>query len=286
MKRYVLLFIILLSLLLTFSASAAELNEIIPSADLWGLSPSKLDNLSTWDFESCVIGNTKGLHVEDVEIDDYNMDGYYVFAKNMGKYHGLSKIVFLLPGKDKQSSEDLNECYHDLADSMKDIIGEPDSEKDVVTSWDREDYTVEIGKGKFSQYTGSKHTTVAIVFKEKEHPVATNTNKNQSSSNSKSKKKKSSTSDSMVKVKIGSETVEVSKSFKQTMDDYEEFFDNYIELMNNPDDLFALAEATANYTKTMEELEDMEDDLSDSELAYYLEVHSRITEKLSKASGY
>ena len=81
--------------------------------------------------------------------------------------------------------------------------------------------------------------------------------------------------------------------FKETMDSYEDFFDEYIALMDklekDPDDMGALLKASsyiAKYTDLMEKLEKIEDDeLSNADMAYYLEVTTRIYAKLAKA-GY
>lgn len=83
----------------------------------------------------------------------------------------------------------------------------------------------------------------------------------------------------------------IRPEFKEAMDSYEAFYDEYCEFMEkykeNPSDLNLLAE----YAEMMEKLEDMnkkfeawgDDDLSDAELKYYLEVNDRIAQKLIDA---
>ena len=81
---------------------------------------------------------------------------------------------------------------------------------------------------------------------------------------------------------------EVSVDFKAAMDSYEEFFDEYIAFMekyNNSDDPMSMMtdylSYMQKYTDTMQKLEDIdEDSLSDADALYYLEVQSRITQKL------
>lgn len=81
----------------------------------------------------------------------------------------------------------------------------------------------------------------------------------------------------------------VSKEFKKMMDSYEEFFDEYIEFMekyNNSDgtDLSLLtdyAKYMSKYAEMLEEFEAIEnEDMTAEETEYYLEVQTRINEKL------
>ena len=78
------------------------------------------------------------------------------------------------------------------------------------------------------------------------------------------------------------------------MDEYEAFFDSYVEFMDKyknadpTDSLTLLADYTKymqEYTETMEALEKIEDDedLSNEELVYYTEVMGRINTKLAKS---
>jgi hypothetical protein len=75
------------------------------------------------------------------------------------------------------------------------------------------------------------------------------------------------------------------------MDSYEAFFDEYVDFMqryrDNPTDLELLTQLSdmlARESEMLEEFEAWEDnDLTDAELAYYLEVHSRIYAKLLQA---
>jgi len=81
----------------------------------------------------------------------------------------------------------------------------------------------------------------------------------------------------------------VRNEFKEAMDNYEAFFDEYVSFMkkyqqSGGTDLSLLADY-ANYLTTyaemMEEFEDWEDEeLNDAELAYYIQVQNRINTKL------
>ena len=80
------------------------------------------------------------------------------------------------------------------------------------------------------------------------------------------------------------ETAGVSPSFKQTMDDYEAFFDEYIEFyknyLANPTDMNLLmqyATFMSKYETTMNSMENLDtSNLSSADYAYYIEVTARI----------
>lgn len=82
----------------------------------------------------------------------------------------------------------------------------------------------------------------------------------------------------------------IRPEFKQAMDDYEAFFDEYVDFMNaylSADSLDMLSlmneyvEYTNQYSKTMESFQSLDtDDLSYEEALYYAEVSNRISEKL------
>lgn len=80
----------------------------------------------------------------------------------------------------------------------------------------------------------------------------------------------------------------VSPEFKEAMDSYEAFFDEYIAFMNKfakTDDVMLLmddyAEYMQQYAETMQELSEIDSStLSDVDYAYYVEVSARITKKL------
>jgi hypothetical protein len=86
----------------------------------------------------------------------------------------------------------------------------------------------------------------------------------------------------------------ISPDFKKTMDNYEEWFDHYCEVMkkyqDDPSDMALLAETTellAEEAKIFDEMENMdESEMNTAELAYYLEVTARIEKKLLEVSNY
>lgn len=85
----------------------------------------------------------------------------------------------------------------------------------------------------------------------------------------------------------------VTPSFKEMMDSYEAFFDEYIDFMKNykenPSDLSLLSEYTeylSKYSDYMSKLSAVDtDSLSAADLAYYTEVNARITKKLAEVAA-
>ncbi len=85
----------------------------------------------------------------------------------------------------------------------------------------------------------------------------------------------------------------IRPEFKEAMDSYEEFFDEYCEFMKkyakNPSDLELLlqyASYVSKMSETMEDFEALEDtEMTDAEAIYYLEVSTRISKKLLEASA-
>lgn len=75
------------------------------------------------------------------------------------------------------------------------------------------------------------------------------------------------------------------------MDDYDAFFDKYVELMKeykeNPSDMELLTKMTEKLQKETSMLSDLEkiknENLNETGLAYYMEIYGRIMKKLSTA---
>lgn len=96
-----------------------------------------------------------------------------------------------------------------------------------------------------------------------------------------------SVTDTQSETQQQSETV--SADFKKTMDDYEAFFDKYIDIVKkykaNPTDMTILSEYSkimVEYSKMMSDMNGInQSELSPADAAYYLEVTGRITQKLA-----
>lgn len=112
------------------------------------------------------------------------------------------------------------------------------------------------------------------------------------------KKAKVSEADSKAESKVESsdsdnksgDSGSVTPSFKETMDSYEKFFDDYIafmkKYMDNPSDVTLIADYTkfmTQYTDTMNKLDSIDtDSLSEADYLYYTEVMARISKKLAE----
>ena len=84
----------------------------------------------------------------------------------------------------------------------------------------------------------------------------------------------------------------ISLEFKEAMDSYEAFYDEYCEIIKkyteNPSDIELLADYTDMLSKAAEMTEKFDawenSDLNSAELKYYLDVNNRVTKKLLDAS--
>ncbi len=94
--------------------------------------------------------------------------------------------------------------------------------------------------------------------------------------------KRSWSSGKTVEVEIAGKTVKVHETLKEAMDQYEELFDEYIEFMEDDDSsMTAYASALTKYAEAMEAIDGIdEDELTDGDYAYYMEVLTRVNQKL------
>ncbi len=148
-------------------AFAETVSGLIPKQSLWGISRDKFQKQSNQKYESLESGKTKMLRRSGIKVNGYKLDGYFVFDFSTWDstgytYSGLSKVVYLLSGK--PTSDEITSAFQTLVQAMKKSAGQPDSEKKTLATWEKNNYTVEIGKGKFKKYTGSDKQNVAIVI--------------------------------------------------------------------------------------------------------------------------
>ena len=81
-------------------------------------------------------------------------------------------------------------------------------------------------------------------------------------------------------MELSGKTYFVNREFKRTMDSYEGMMDAYIQAMKSGDSMKILS-AMTQYTQALEALDEVdEDELSDADMAYYLAVTARVSQKL------
>ncbi len=85
-----------------------------------------------------------------------------------------------------------------------------------------------------------------------------------------------------VDVEVNGTKLTVHVNLKNVLDEYDAFFDEYVELMTNPTDMVKYASFMTQYVETMAALESLgeDDDLTDDDLAYYLYVMNNVSIKL------
>lgn len=86
------------------------------------------------------------------------------------------------------------------------------------------------------------------------------------------------------------ESADIRPEFKQAMDEYENFYDDYIEFMKKYSESTNPTAMMSDYLSMLSNLSQIqksfdewgESDLSDDEILYYTEVNLRIVEKLTE----
>ena len=84
---------------------------------------------------------------------------------------------------------------------------------------------------------------------------------------------------------------DIRPEIKETIDSYEEFFNEYVDFMENYDasNISALSEYLSfleKYTEYMQKMDDMEDaDLTDAEAIYFAQASLRIEQRLLEVAG-
>ena len=164
MKRCI-IFIGMVIAMLTTIAIAEDISDTLPSSDIWEISQKQMLSQSSISLEKCIVGNANGLMANNIIIDDYDFNVYYVFSEDMGDFYGLSKISYILSDSSFMDTTALKKCYNTMIANMKKVAGIPESETESVTKWNMDDYIIQIGTGRFKNYIGSDDLTLGIIFK-------------------------------------------------------------------------------------------------------------------------
>lgn len=193
-------------------------------------------------------------------------------------------------GDSVMSDASITISYHSVKDLYPPVDNEDIKDKemdyeDVVTQYEKEGFTnittkpvVDSSKpeGTVKKISIDGETDYLIIYPADAKVVISYYTKGTSAIEPKqSSSKKSSNSDS---------------DFKELMDTYEAFFNDYVDFMkkykDNPNDLSLLgdyADYISKYTDYMEKLEDVDKDkLTTDEALYYTEVSARILKKLAE----
>lgn len=198
-------------------------------------------------------------------------DGYEVKAVETSVAGISEKLLYPLEKVDKGCVFKIDEYVLDNLGNLNkdyDVFYEGDlvsEDKSIVIYYAKEDYVLE------------KDDASTIADLSTEAPTE----------NTKTEKEEKNTQ-TIVEKDDTSDDGKLGKDFKTAMDSYENFMNEYVDFMKkyneNPSDLSLLsdyADYMSDYTDFVEDFEKWEDeDLNDAELAYYLDVQTRVTKKL------
>ena len=150
MKRkfaLVLAIVLILSLFTSGFAVKKSVEKLIPKTSLWTASREDFQRAVRGKYTETKVNKKQTLKIEDVKVEGLTMDGYYMFGANMTTHKGLSKVTYILAGE-SHSEDELTEAYSTLVAEMEKSLGKADSSTSTLTTWVRDKYKVEIGKGK------------------------------------------------------------------------------------------------------------------------------------------
>jgi hypothetical protein len=176
--------------------------------------------------------------------------------------------------------------------------------KDYVSACKDKGYTVDISNSStsfsakneegYSLYLyydeDDKEYSISLREPEKESTSEENKEESKTTETPKEEKPKTTETPKEEKPKTDTNNNDLRPNFKQAMDDYETFINEYVEFMKkysaNPSDTSLLKDYTnymTKYSKAMESFEKWdEEDMNDAETKYYLEVQKRVNKKLSE----
>ena len=246
----------------------------------------------------------KGFTIEGEKTNNnytaYNEDGYRIslwYDETDKEYH----IDLSAPGEMTELEwpsrgvgsllpdpyESIGRIVRDESNYFSVIVGEMDKDdlKYYVEECEDEGFTIDYNKT--DEYFSAKNeddyhltvkyagfNTVEITLTKPENMTETQANNSQDDEN-----------------EANSEVKGLRTDFKEAMDSYEEFMDEYVTFMkkyadSNGNDLTLLADYAEYMSKYSEFVEDFdkwdEEEMSDEELAYYLQVQARVYQKLSE----
>ena len=138
-------------------AEERTITDIIPTDDVWGLSPDAFQQAYPGFYTSTKVGKSPALVKEGLTVEGFGMSAYYVFAD--GK---LSKITYILTDDSDKSA--VKAFAADLSSAIASALGVSGTEGKGVTEWN--DGTIQIGTAKLKNYTGKDNLSACIIFKQ------------------------------------------------------------------------------------------------------------------------
>lgn len=206
-------------------------------------------------------------------------EGFEVNAVESGVGSFSDKLLYPLEKVDKGTVFKIDEYIIDNNGHLNknyDVFydeGLVSNDKSLVIYYAKEDYVLE---------KDEPSAEAAIATEPATGPSAEVTTSTESATESSSKE----TASTETEEKKDNDSID--PEFKAAMDSYEQFFDEYVAIMKkykeNPTDISILADYATymgQYADMMQKFEEWEnEDLSDAELAYYIDVQAKITKKL------
>lgn len=223
-------------------------------------------------------GKEKGFEIPDVFGVNYTdatevleADGFEVTAIETSVGSISEKLLWPLENVDKGTVFKIDDYVKDgIGDLVKgsDDYYEGDlvsNDKSIVIYYAKEDYVYDDGESEDDEIS----STETITSSEESSSEQQSTNVSEEST-------------------IQTDDTSIDPDFKSAMDSYEQFMSDYVDFMkkyqSNPTDFSLLADYAkfmSDYADYMEDFEAWEDeDLNTAELAYYMDVQTRVTQKL------
>ena len=234
---------------------------------------------------------------EMIEIGGYSFEipDYYVLNEELtgetnNDYRiadGEAVVRFAADDKSAGSKDEFDSIYDEYLRGVMSGISEN-------TKADGNSFTCEVNGDPCSGraellYNESIHTLVTVIFMQRDASTADYLPDFEKVMKS-AKQTEADSADSNLSEKASddSDSALLSPEFKQTMDDYEAWFDHYCEVMkkykedsSNLELLSEMTDLLSEETTMLEQMENMDQsEMNTAELAYYLEVTARIEKKL------
>lgn len=207
-----------------------------------------------------------------------------------------SEIAKLLPVPESKTGNILWESSDGFAIDVAETSEE--QYNDYVSKCKENGFTVDYTKGDNYYYADNEdgyslslnyeennvmYISISEPYEEEETTVAEETTEEVTKAEETTKEQEPKKSESSSKTSSG-----VTPEFKETMDSYEKFMNEYVDFMkkySESDDTIGMlseySDMMEEYTTYVEKIDEIdEDELSEADLAYYLEVTTRVYEKL------